>query len=82
MPVLQDNVFYCDHLGASPNDARDILSFSVQDDRDEGLVNYIQHFAMHDEEEGTMRTYLVRDNLTAELAGYFSLKRGLSLLMR
>ena len=77
MPVLQDNAFYCDHLGASENDARDILSFSVQDDRGEGLVNYLQKFAFPDEENGTMRTYLVRNNLTSELVGYFSLKAGL-----
>jgi len=77
MPVLQDSAFYCDHLGASENDARDILSFSVQDDRGEGLVNYLQKFAFPDEENGTMRTYLVRNNLTSELVGYFSLKAGL-----
>ena len=77
MPVFQDNAFYCDHLGASENDARDILSFSVHDNRGEGLVNYLQNLAFPDEKNGTMRTYLVRDNLTSELVGYFSLKAGL-----
>lgn len=77
MPVLQNDTFYCDHLGDSQNDHRDILNFSVRDRRGEGLVNYIQNFAVADEKDGVMRTYLVRDNLTSELAGYFSLKAGL-----
>ena len=77
MSVFQDSAFYCDHLGTFEKDARDILSFSVKDDRGKGLVNYLQNFAFSDEENGTMRTYLVRDNLTSELAGYFSLKAGL-----
>ena len=77
MSVFQDSAFYCDHLGTFEKDAQDILSFSVQDDRGKGLVNYLQNFAFPDEENGTMRTYLVRDNLTSEIVGYFSLKAGL-----
>ena len=77
MPVLQNETFYCDHLGASEGDRQDILSFSVRDERGDGLVNYLRRFAFSDEAEGNMRTYLVRDNQTAELAGYFSLKAGL-----
>ena len=77
MPLLQSDTFYCDHLGASEDDRRDILNFSARDERGEGLVSYLQHFAFSDEEEGTMRTYLVRDKRTSKLVGYFSLKAGL-----
>ena len=77
MPVLQDKAFYCDHIGTSESDQHDIMHFSVRNSRGEGLVNYIQRFALPDEKEGTMRTYLVRDNITSELVGYFSLKAGL-----
>jgi len=77
MPVLQNNEFYCAHIGASDTDQVDIMNFFVRDKRGEGLVNYLQHFASPDEEEGNMRTYLVRDSQTSELAGYFSLKAGL-----
>ena len=52
------------------------MNFSVRDGRGEGLVYYLQHDAFPDEEAGVMRTYLVRDNRTSELAGYFSLKAG------
>ena len=34
--------------------------------------------AFLDEEAGTMRTYIVRDNRSSELVGYFSIKAGLS----
>lgn len=77
MPVAQNNAFSCDHLGASENDRQDILNFSVRDSRGEGLVRYLQTFAFSDEEAGVMRTYLVRDNRSSELVGYFSLKAGL-----
>ena len=75
MPLLQNNEFYCDHI--SDADRQDIMNFSARDERGEGLVNYLQRFAFPDEKEGDMRTYLVRDNETSELAGYFSLKAGL-----
>ena len=53
------------------------MNFSVRDERGEGLVRYLQHDAFPDEEARVMRTYLVRDKRTTELAGYFSLKAGL-----
>ena len=77
MPMLRNNIFYCDHLGASERDSQDVLDFSVGDRRGEGLVSYLQQFALQDEQEGNMRTYLVRENRSAELVGYFSLKAGL-----
>ena len=77
MPLFQSNTLYCDHIGASDTDRQDIMNFSARDERGEGLVNYLQRFAFPDEGEGNMRTYLVRDNETSELAGYFSLKAGL-----
>lgn len=41
MPLLRNNIFYCDHLGASERDIQDIQEFSVKDVRGEGLVNYL-----------------------------------------
>ena len=77
MPLLKNNIFYCDHLGASLNDLDDIQKFSVRDERGSGLVNYIKNFAFDDEKHKSMRTYLVRTNKTSELVAYFSLKAGL-----
>lgn len=75
--ILQSDLFYCNHLGVSESDARDIMAFSVRDSSGEGLVSYIQHYAFPDEESGIMRTYVVRDIRSLELVAYFSLKAGL-----
>ena len=70
--------FYCYHLStATADDERDMMSFSAVNPKGQGLVSYVQHFAFPDEQSGRMRTYLVRDKTTEELAGYFSLKAGL-----
>lgn len=75
--ILQNDLFYCNHLGVSENDERDILSFTDKDPNGEGLVRYLQYLAFPEEEAGTMRTYIVRDNFSSELVGYFSVKAGL-----
>ena len=75
--ILQNDLFYCNHLGVSENDEQDIQTFSVKDSTGQGLVNYIQNYAFPDENEGTMRSYIVRDLRSGELVGYFSLKAGL-----
>ena len=49
----------------------------MKDVRGAGLANYLKDIAFEDENNGIMRTYLVRDNSSLELAGYFSLKAGL-----
>ena len=73
--ILDNGMFHCAHLSVS--DEQDIEAFSGRAQEGEGLVNYIQHFAFPDEERGGMRTYIIRDNDTLELVGYFSLKAGL-----
>jgi len=61
----------------SESDEADIATFTVRDEKGEGLREYIQNYAISDENAGTMRTYIVRDNYSSELVGYFSLKAGL-----
>ena len=73
--ILQNELFFCNHLGASENDLKDIRNFKVI--RGPGLLNYIQYLAIPDEDDGVMRTYIVRDNVSYEMVGYFSLKAGL-----
>ena len=75
--IYQSELFYCNHLGVSESDEREIESFTIRDEKGAGLLDYIQNFAFSDEDEGTMRTYVVRDRRSTELVGYFSLKAGL-----
>lgn len=42
-----------------------------------GLEKYLRHCAISDEVENLSRTYLIKDRVTEELAGYFSLRTGL-----
>lgn len=70
--------YYCYPLASMDGrDKLDIRTFEPVDHRGDGLVRYLQRYALADEQVGAMRTYLVRDNLTNELVGYFSLKAGL-----
>ena len=75
--MLQNDAYYCVHIDALKNDAQELANFAVKVPSGEGLVNYIQRFALRDEEAGLMRTYLVKDRRSSEIAGYFSLKAGL-----
>lgn len=75
--LLRSELFYCDHLGVSENDEADIMSFTIDRDEGAGLLDYIQHHAFPEEDAGIMRTYVVRDNRSSEMVGYFSLKAGL-----
>ncbi len=55
----------------------EISSFSVGHREGQGLVDYLCGFAEAEEEKNLMRTFIVRDNKTDELVGYFSLKAGM-----
>lgn len=75
--ILQSELFYCNHLGVSEQDEADIMNFTIERDEGSGLLDYIQHHAFPEEDAGIMRTYIVRDNKSSEMVGYFSLKAGL-----
>lgn len=76
--VLKTDYFYITHLDPGyASDIQDINSFSIDLDTGAGLLSYIQKRACKDELSHEMRTYLVRDTVTNECAGYFSLKAGL-----
>lgn len=75
--ILQNELFYCNHLGANQDDEKDIQTFSARDERGEGLVIYLKDYAFREEINGQMRTYIVRDTETSEIVAYFALKAGL-----
>ena len=55
----------------------ELETFSVKHKKGLGLVYYLQTYAHIEEENNLMRTYIVRDAITNELVGYFSLKAGM-----
>lgn len=76
-PALIDSKdFFIEHLLDSPENENLVASFKVLNGA-EGLENYLKYQAADDEKSMSARTYLVKDKLTNELAGYFSLRSGL-----
>ena len=75
--LLENELFYCEHISDSEEIRLLLDGFTVQEKTGQGLVTYLKKFSISDEEMSEMRTYLVRDKITNELVGYFSLKAGL-----
>ena len=42
---LQSDLFCCGHLGTFENDEHDIVNFTVRDEKGNGLLEYIKHYA-------------------------------------
>ena len=53
--ILQNELFYCNHIDGSQNELQDISEFTVRTQNGYGLVNYLQKFALQDEIDGMMR---------------------------
>lgn len=75
--VLENELFYCEHIPVNNKIKNELAKFTVEKKTGNGLVNYLLNYALEDEKSGEMRTYLVRDKDTNEIAGYFSLKSGM-----
>ena len=68
----------CRHLEGTVQDLQCIHDFEVPfPETGKGLEIYLKDYAIQDEQDGRMRTYLVRYKATNECVGYFSLKAGL-----
>ena len=80
--VISNEYFYCEHL-FERNDIIEELKkdFSIDHESGKGLEIYLKEHSWFDEIYNENRTYIVRDNKTDELVGYFSLKAGLFSIM-
>lgn len=74
--VFDTKDFSIEHLFDSEINANLIEDFEAGNNAF-GLENYLKYQATTDEKCGNSRTYLVKDILTGELVGYFSLRTGL-----
>ena len=76
--ILRTGMFYIDHLDPnSKSDLLDINGFTIDAPEGQGLSVYLKEYSCEEELERNMRTYLVRDIVSDECVGYFSLKAGL-----
>ena len=74
---IETELFYYEHLLDSSDNLQLIQKFYVENESGYGLERYLKEFAKIDEENGSARTYLVKDKITHELVAYYSLKTGL-----
>ena len=74
--VFDTPYFSIEHLFDSDANAHLIEGFEAGNGAF-GLENYLKYQAADDESKGNSRTYLIKDKLTGELVGYFSLRTGL-----
>lgn len=63
-------IFSLEHL--TENDAKSIEQFWVKRPEGKGLQNYINNYALIDEQDGSARTYLIKDNISKEIVAYFT----------
>ena len=74
--VFDTKDFSVEHLFDSPENIYLITEFEAGNNAF-GLAEYLKYQSAKDEKENNSRTYLVKDILTGELVGYFSLRTGL-----
>ena len=78
MPRLYENdLYYCEHLQLTREVNDELNDFLISKHREgKGVMDYLQVQAVRDETEELMKTYLVRDAMTEELAAFFSVRAG------
>ena len=77
--IYDTPAFSIEHLLDSPENINLVETFNVSNDA-LGLELYLKEQSVADETNKMSRTYLVKDKVTGELVGYFSLKTGLITL--
>ena len=75
--LIENEIFYCEPLMANEENLRLVQKFHVAAETGLGLELYLKKHAVSDEMSHEARTYLVKDNVTDEIVGYFSLKTGM-----
>ncbi len=75
--LIENEIFYCEPLLEKEENIGLIKDFYVAEKTGLGLELYLKRHAVSDELSHEARTYLVKDSITNEIVGYFSLKTGM-----
>lgn len=75
--LINNEIFYCEPFLANKANIEAVQKFHVAKETGLGLEMYLKQYAVSDELSHEARTYLVKDNVTDEIVGYFSLKTGM-----
>lgn len=74
--VFDTEYLLIEHLSDTAENIELIKDFAVGNEAS-GLEDYLKFQALEDEKNNNSRTYLVKDKISKELVGYFSLRTGL-----
>ena len=74
---IEHPIFTYERIFDSPENLELIKKFAIQEKSGLGLEFYLKETAAEDEKNQLSATYLLKDKITKEIAGYFSLKAGL-----
>lgn len=80
LPPIDDKTFTYEHLFDSPSNELLIQDFTVKNPAGKNLARFLKELAPHNETSNADRTYLVKDKVSGEIAGYFALRTGLFAL--
>lgn len=72
-----NDIFYCEHISRFYEYSEKENIFFINKKSGKGLEIYLKESAINDENINENRTYIVRDKVTREIVGYFSLKMGI-----
>lgn len=75
--LIENEIFYCEPFLENEENMQLIQKFRIATETGLGLEQYLKNQAVSDEISHKARTYLVKDNVTNESVGYFSLKTGM-----
>ena len=74
--ILDTKDYSIEHIEDSQENAFLISDFEAGNNAG-GLEIYLKQHSLEDEKQNESRTYLIKDKLSGELSGYFSLRTGL-----
>lgn len=80
--IIRNELYYCEPLLEKEENLESIQKFYVAQETGLGLEKYLKEQAVFDELSHEARTYLVKDKMSDEIVGYFSLKTGTVALRR
>lgn len=75
--LYENELYYCEHLCLTRKVNDELNEFLIVNHPEgKGVMDYLQIQAVKDETAELMKTYLVRDAITDELAAFFSVRAG------
>ena len=80
LPTFDHKIFTYEHLNSSPDNMVLIQDFAIKNPAGKNLARFLKELAPLNESSNADRTYLVKDKITKDIAGFFALRNGVFAL--